>query len=165
MCILSWLLYTLLPDAPTFSGLAYCPNFGGHHTVLKKYGYGIPDNYILDIDLDYFQNPFFESMPYKRYKLFLDLVRNARAITIATEGECVDASSRNYNSSVEEYNIYAQKYNFAAAADLSRRRVQNGRGCREQGRLFGKKAMLGIQPNPYYPSLEGVRVRERGRRQ
>lgn len=80
--------------------------------VLKKYGYGMPDNYILDIDLDYFQNPFFESMPYERYKLFLDLVRNARAITIATEGECVDASSRNYNSSVEEYNIYAQKYNF-----------------------------------------------------
>lgn len=80
--------------------------------ILQKFGYGMPDNYILDIDLDYFQNPFFVSMPYKRYKLFFDLVRNARAITIATEGECVDASSRNYNSSVEEYNIYAQKYNF-----------------------------------------------------
>ncbi|MDO4221144.1 MAG: hypothetical protein Q4C88_03370 [Akkermansia sp.] len=80
--------------------------------ILQKFGYGMPDNYILDIDLDYFQNPFFESMPYKEYMLFFDLVRNARAITIATEGECVDASSRNYNSSVEEYNIYAQKYNF-----------------------------------------------------
>ena len=38
MCILSWLLYTLLPDAATFSGLAYRPNFWGHHKGMVRAG-------------------------------------------------------------------------------------------------------------------------------
>ena len=49
-------------------------------------------------------SPFFESMSYKDYGLFFELVRNAKAITIATEKECVAESCSEYCSAVEKYN-------------------------------------------------------------
>lgn len=53
---------------------------------------------------------------------------------------------------------------------LPLRQICRGDGCRMGGvprtrAAIRQKALQGIKPNPYYPSLEGVRVRERGRRQ
>lgn len=73
-------------------------------SVLCKHGFSGIENYILDIDLDYFMSPFFESMSYKDYGLFFELVRNAKAITIATEKECVAESCSEYCWAVEKYN-------------------------------------------------------------
>lgn len=66
------------------------------------------NNYILDIDLDYFQHPFFDNLVHSDYTLLFRLIRNAKAITIATEKRCVKERSNCYNSCVADYNNHAK---------------------------------------------------------
>lgn len=56
----------------------------------------IGSDYVLDIDLDYFMTP--NSICPSEYKLFSKLVKNAVAITIAKESECVDMCSEGKNT-------------------------------------------------------------------
>ena len=56
----------------------------------------IRSDYILDIDLDYFMTP--NSICPSEYKLFSKLIKNAVAITIAKESECVDMCSEGKNT-------------------------------------------------------------------
>ncbi len=56
----------------------------------------IRSDYILDIDLDYFMTP--NSICPSEYKLFSKLVKNAVAITIAKESDCVEMCSNGKNT-------------------------------------------------------------------
>lgn len=56
----------------------------------------IESDYILDIDLDYFMTP--NSICPSENKIFSKLVKNAVAITIAKESECVDMCSKGKNT-------------------------------------------------------------------
>ncbi|MBQ9830274.1 MAG: UPF0489 family protein [Akkermansia sp.] len=58
----------------------------------------LSDDFILDIDLDYFQTPFILDRPFDSMPLFCRLIQKAKAITIATETECVQEQVDKYSS-------------------------------------------------------------------
>lgn len=80
-------------------------------SILYKYGFASASNYILDIDLDFFKTPFFSQMSYEDYGLFFKLVKNAKAITIATECDWVSRSCGDYLFHIDNFNKEAEKLN------------------------------------------------------
>lgn len=69
----------------------------------------LSSDYILDIDLDFFQTPFFLDMGMREFTLFCDLIKGAKAITIATERNCVDCQNETYQSIYAEIDSICQK--------------------------------------------------------
>ena len=68
--------------------------------ILKQCNLG--EDYILDIDLDYFQTPFILSQKYSTLKRFCKMVQQAKGITIATESVWVERQVESYTSIYKE---------------------------------------------------------------
>ncbi len=69
--------------------------------IMEKIG-KIDNGYILDIDLDYFRTPCFLQQPHKSFTRFCRLIRNAKAITIATESSWVNEQNKRYSTYFEK---------------------------------------------------------------
>lgn len=59
-------------------------------------------DFILDIDLDYFQTPFILDKEYSSLSSFCKLIKKAKGITIATEINCVQEQVKKYGSIISK---------------------------------------------------------------
>lgn len=59
-------------------------------------------DFILDIDLDYFQSPFILDEKYSSLSSFCKLIKSAKGITIATETDCVQEQVKKYKSIISK---------------------------------------------------------------
>lgn len=69
----------------------------------------LSDDFILDIDLDYFQTPFILDRPFDSMPLFCSLIQKAKAITIATETACVQEQVNNFRPLYDRINETCKK--------------------------------------------------------
>ena len=89
-----------------------CNKYNFSDSTIRNIRSGLTDlssHYILDIDLDFFQTPFFLDMEMREFTLFCDLIKGAKAITIATELKCVKYQNETYQSIYEEIDSICQK--------------------------------------------------------
>ena len=89
-----------------------CHKYNFSDSTIRKIRNGLTDlssHYILDIDLDFFQTPFFLDMEMREFTLFCDLIKGAKAITIATELNCVKYQNETYQSIYKEIDSIFQK--------------------------------------------------------
>lgn len=68
-------------------------------------------NFILDIDLDYFQSPFILDTKYNELESFCTLIKKAKAITIATETKYVQDQVQKYELIISKIDNNCQKLN------------------------------------------------------
>ena len=89
-----------------------CHKYNFSDSTIRNIRSGLTDlssHYILDIDLDFFQAPFFLDMEMREFTLFCDLIKGAKAITIATELNCVKGQNETYQSIYKEIDSICQK--------------------------------------------------------